>query len=113
MALGSIGPLSPTQLIHIPSTDATANLSLTSGLAAQVTVPSGARVASFSFNADIWVSYGATTAAAISPSSNTSAGSTACAEFNPTIRHIGSTAVTTGISVYSDFTCKGSVSFYA
>lgn len=112
MALYGLGPLQAIQLLHIPSTDGVASLSLTSGLSTQVSVPVGAHAASFSFNADIWVTYGASTAGAVSPSSGSSAGSSASAEFNPTIRYFGSTQGTTGINIYSDFTCKGSVTFY-
>ncbi len=111
MALYGLGPLALTQLLHNPSTDACANLSLTSGISTSVAIPTGAKAVMFSFNADIWVTYGASTAGAVSPSSGTSAGSTASAEFNPTMRAI-STGGTTQINIYSDFTCKGSVSFY-
>lgn len=111
MALGLLGPLSANQIIHAPSTDGVANLSLTSGVSTQVAIPANARVVAFAFSADIWVTYGASTAGAISPSSGTSAGSTASAEFNPTVRYLPGN--TTGINIYSDFTCKGSVSFYS
>lgn len=112
MALFGTGPLRLDQLLHIPSTDAVASVVLTSGTPEQITPPSGARVAVFSFGADIWVNYGASTDGAIAPAASSSAGSTQSAEFNPTTRWIGSTADCTGINVYSDFTCKGSVSFY-
>ena len=112
MTIGTLGPLSATQLLHCPSSDGVSNMSLTSGTAQQIAVPTGAHAAAFAFNADIWVAFG-TTQVAASPSSYSSAGSTAACEFNPTIRYFGSTAGTTAISVYSDFTCKGSVSFYA
>ena len=110
--MGEISPLRIDQIMRIPSTDSVASLSLTSGVAAQVALPVGARVVAFSFSADIWVSYGGSTVCAIVPSSNSSAGSTQITEFNPTVRYIGSTFDSTGINVYSDYTCKGSVSFY-
>ena len=112
MALADASPLLYNQVLHIPSTDGVANVHLPSGIAQQVAIPSGARAASFAFDADIWVTYGASTAGAIHPSSYTSAGSTASAEFNPTIRYFASTAGTTAINVYSQLTCKGTISFY-
>ena len=112
MSLPTLGPLSLTQVIHAPSTDCVTSVVILASSGQTITPPSGARVAAFSFNADIWVTYGASSAGAASPSSNTSAGSTASAEFNPTIRHIGSTALTTAINIGSDFACKGTVSFY-
>ena len=110
MALTQLGPLSINQVIHAPSTDGVASVVLTSGISTQVSIPVGAKIAAFAFNADIWVTYGASTGS-ISPSSGSSAGSTASAEFNPTIRYLPGN--TTGINICSDFTCKGTVSFYA
>jgi len=113
MSLAGGSPLLYNQVLHIPSTDGVASVPLTSGVAQQVAVPVGARAAAFGFNADIWVTYGASTAGAIHPSSYSSAGSTASAEFNPTIRYFGSTQGTTAINVYSQFTCNGTISFYS
>ena len=111
MSLYGFGPLAANQIIHIASSDGIANLSLTSGTAQAVALPVNARYAAFSFNVDIWVAFG-TSQVAQSPSSYSSAGSTQACEFNPTIRNFGATAGTTAISVYSDFTGKGSIQFY-
>lgn len=105
------GPLPINQFLPSASTDAIAMLALTSGTAQQVAIPSQAKVAQFSFNVDIWVAFGSTQTA-VSPSSFTSAGSTQACEFNPTIRYFGGTAASTALSIYSDFTGKGQVSFY-
>ncbi len=109
MALSEASPLSYDAVLRTVSTDGVANVFLTSGIAQQVTVPLGARACVFNFNADFWVTFGASTAGAISPSSYSSAGSTASAVFNPTRRYIPST---TAINIYSDYTCRGSVAFY-
>lgn len=112
MGLAGASPLRYDQVLHIPSTNGVASVALSSGVAQQVAIPSGAKACAFAFSNDIWVTYGASTAGAISPSSASSAGSTASAEFNPTIRYFASTAATTAINIYSDYTCKGTVSFY-
>lgn len=112
MALAGASPLVYGQVVHRPSTDGVANVVIAASSQQQVTVPAGARAALFSFNADIWVTYGASTVGAVAPAVNTSAGSTASAELNPTIRYFGSTAGTTAINIGSESACKGSVAFY-
>ena len=72
-------------------------------------VPNGTRSCAFAFNADYWVTFG-TTAVSQTFSSYSSAGSTLAMAFNPDMRYIG--AATTALSIYSNWTCKGSVSFY-
>lgn len=109
--LKGVGPLSITQLLPNTSTDGIASMSLTSGTPQQVNIPTGARVAAFAFAVDIWVAFG-TTQVAISPSSYSSAGSTQACEFNPTMRYFGGTGNSTAISVYSDASGKGQISFY-
>lgn len=110
MALKTIGPLPITQLLPNTSTDGIASLVLVANTAQAVAIPTGARIAAFAFNIDIWVAFGANTA--IVPSSFTSAGSTQGCEFNPTIRFFGGTAATTAISVVADSTGKGQISFF-
>lgn len=73
--------------------------------------PAGRPIANFSFNADVWVSYG-TTAAAI-PTTTSTASTTANAELNPSTRNLGSTVACTGISLASEVAAKGSISWYA
>ena len=81
---------------------------LTSGTAAAFDTPSGAGYLSISGNADYWVRYGSTAAAAPSTTTTGSSGS----ELNPAIRNVGSTLACTGISIYSDFPFKGAISWY-
>ena len=108
--LCEISPLRYDQIPHIPSADSVATVVLTSGVAQQVKVPLEARAVFFGFDADIWVTYGIPVAAI--PSSYSSAGSTACAEFNPTARYFDSANATTAISIISAFPAVGSMSFY-
>ena len=109
MPVSEAGPLVFNQVINRPSSEGIANLALTSGIAQKVDVPYGTRSCMFAFNADYWVTFG-TTAVSQTFSSYSSAGSTLAMVFNPEMRYIG--AATTALSIYSDWTCKGSVSFY-
>lgn len=72
-------------------------------------VPAGAGFFNLSCNVDVWVSYGSTVANI--PSTNSTAG-TSTAEFNPTIRNLGSTQSCTGIAIASEFAGKGSISWF-
>jgi hypothetical protein len=81
---------------------------LTSGIGQAFDTPAGAGNVVFSLNADFWVNYGNTAAAAPAASSTGSSGS----EFNPNIRNITSTLACTGISIYSDSAAKGSIAWY-
>lgn len=72
-------------------------------------VPAGMAYVAFSFDQDFWVRYGST-AAAVPSTSSTSL--TTNAELNPTFRNVQSTATTSGISLISEFACKGSLNWY-
>ena len=111
MAVSEAGPLLYNQVLRCASSDGIANVALTSGTAQAVGIPVGARAVNFSFNADIWATFG-TSAVGQAFSTYSSAGSTLAQVFNPTFRYITSTITTTAISLYSDYTCKGSVEFF-
>jgi len=111
MAVSEASPLLYNQVLRCASSDGIANLALTSGTAQAVIPPVGARAASFSFSADIWVVFG-TSAVAQTFSTYSSAGSSLAQVFNPTFRYFTSTISTTAISVISEYTCKGSIEFF-
>ena len=90
------------------SPDFTQSVVLSSGTAQAFDTPTGMCFASFAMNNDVWVSYGSTAAAVPSTSSTAATGS----ELNPTIRNIGSTLATTGISLVSDYATKGSINWF-
>ncbi len=111
MAVSEASPLRYQDVLRTCSSDGIANVPLSSGTAQAIAIPAGARAANFAFNVDIWVAFG-TTQAAASPSSYSSAGSSAACVFNPTLRYFASTNGTTALSLYSDYTGKGSIEFY-
>lgn len=90
------GLLHPTEIIAV--SDTVQQAVLVGGTGQAFDVPSGARYCSFapSLALDFWVRYGST-AASIPTTSST--GSSTNSELNPTTRNIGSTAMTTGISL--------------
>lgn len=83
---------------------------LSSGVGQAFDVPAGAGFVAFAMDQNFWVQYGST--GAVVPSSSSTAGSTN-SELNPTARNLSSTLACTGISLISDFACKGSLSWYA
>ena len=96
---------------QIPATpDYVQAVSLSSGVGQAFDIPAGMGYVGFSMNADFWAKYGST--AALVPSTSTTAGSST-PELNPTIRDFGSSLGCTGISLVSDFACKGSLSWYS
>lgn len=102
------GPGIPTnQILQAP--DFVQGVVLAAGTAQAFDTPTGMGYALFSFDQDFWVKYGST--AATVPSSSTTSGTTN-SELNPTIRNIASTASCTGISLISNFTANGSISWY-
>lgn len=89
--------------------DYTQSVVLSSGVAQALDTPAGSGYVNFSFNADVWVKYGST--GALVATTTTTLGSSS-SELNPTMRNISSTLSCTGISLVSDFACKGSISWY-
>lgn len=72
-------------------------------------VPSGAAFVGFSANIDFYVSYGNT--GATLPTTDNVAGT--ASELNPTIRYIGSTKETTGITLVSGSSGQVTLSWFA
>jgi len=100
------GGVNATQILASP--DVVQSVVLSSGVGQAFDAPAGAGFVAFAANADIWVRYGSTTAAVPTTSSTAATGS----EFNPTIRNIGSTQTTTGISLVSETACKASLAWW-
>lgn len=73
-------------------------------------MPTGCGYVVFSMDADFWVRYGSTGAAV--PSTTVATPGSTLAELNPTARNIGSTLQTTGLSIISEYACKGSLSWF-
>ena len=104
----SKGPgLNSGDVLNFP--DFTQAVVLSSGVGAAFDTPTGMGFVAFAMNQDFWVTYGSTAAAV--PSTSSTSGSTN-SELNPTMRRIGSTASTTGISLVSDSPAKGSLNWY-
>lgn len=82
---------------------------LSSGVTQAFDVPTGAGFVAFAFDNDVWVKYGST-GATVPTSSSTLGSSTP--ELNPTVRNLSSTLGCTGISIVSDYACKGSLSWF-
>lgn len=108
---GNTGLVAPGVILADPDCVTLVALGTGSSNAQAFDVPAGKNIANFSFNGDVWVSYG-TTAAAI-PSTSSTANTTSNAELNPTIRNIGSTVVCTGVSLASEVAAKGSIAWYS
>lgn len=102
----TLGTRNPTEIIVRP--DFVQSVVLTSGVNQAFDTPAGAGFIVFSFNADVWVNYGTTTATV--PTSSTTSSSNS--ELNPTARNITSTSSCTGLSLYSDYPAKGSLAWY-
>jgi hypothetical protein len=102
----TLGTRNPTEILSCPNF--VQSFVLSSGVAQAFDTPTGAGYVAFSMNSDVWVSYGSTSATVPAASSTGSSGS----ELNPTVRNIGSTASCTGISIYSDSACKGSLAWF-
>lgn len=100
------GGVNATQILASP--DVVQSVVLSSGVGQAFDTPAGAGFVAFAADADIWVRYGSTAAVAPTTTTTGSSGS----EFNPTIRNIGSTQTTSGISIYSDSACKGSIAWW-
>jgi hypothetical protein len=101
-------PGTRNQLEILGAPDFVQSVVLSSGVGQAFDTPTGAGFCSFSMNADYWVRYGSTSAVAPTTSSTGSGGS----ELNPAMRNITSTASCTGISIYSDYPCKGSIAWF-
>lgn len=81
---------------------------LSSGVAQAFDTPAGAAYVAFAFTDNIRAQYGTTGAALPTTTSTNSSGS----ELNPTIRNLGSTLSTTGISIISPSACNGSLAWF-
>ena len=102
----TFGTRNPTEVLSTP--DFVQSVVLTSGVAQAFDTPTDAGFVVFAINSDYWVRYGSTGAVSPTTSSTGASGS----ELNPTSRNIGSTLACTGISIYSDYACKGSIAWY-
>lgn len=100
------GTRNPTEILGAP--DFVQSVVLSSGVGQAFDSPAGAGFVAFAMNADVWVRYGSTGAVAPTSSSTAATGS----ELNPTIRNIGSTLTTSGISLYSETPAKGSLAWF-
>lgn len=91
--------------------DFVTNVVLAAGTGQAFDIPAGARYACFAFDSDFWCKFGST-GAAIATSSSTVGSSALSSELNPTVRDIGSSGATTGLSLVSAAAAKGSISWY-
>lgn len=104
-----------TESIQI-APDVVQGVVLASSVAQAFDTPEGMGMASFSFDADVYVTYGSTSV--LYPSSTTTAGSSSSeripgAAANPSIRNIVSTARTTGISIIGAAAAtRGTIAWY-
>ena len=94
----------------LASPDTYTNVVLAAGTGQAFDVPSGAGLVGFSFNTDIWVRYGSTSAQV--PTTSQSSASSTGSELNPTIRNFGSTLGCTGISIVSAGAGAGSLTWF-
>ena len=94
----------------LSSPDTYSNVVLAAGVGQAFDIPSGAGFVGFSFNTDIWVKYGSTSAQV--PTTSQSSASSTGSEFNPTIRNLGSTLACTGISIVSAGSGAGSLTWF-
>lgn len=98
--------LNPFNVLNAP--DFVQPVALSSGVGQAFDTPAGAKYVAFGMNGDFWVKWGSTAAVAPSTSSTGSSGS----EINPTLRSIGSSAGTTGFSLYSETAVKGHLAYF-
>ena len=105
-SIANTGLLHPTEILRAPNYVNTAVLAAATGEAFDV--PAGAQYVSFGANVDFFVKWGSTAASVPSTDYTDGSGS----ELNPTVRNIGSTNATTGLSLIAVTTGIVTMSWY-